>query len=101
MAKSFYVNCPFCKGLMEVEAASGQVVQKWSPQERAQDSGDKMSSALKKLDDAKKKRAGLFSQKKEELEENRKKVEDSFKSEVERVKKEGVKENPLRPFDLD
>lgn len=101
MEKTFYVNCPFCEGLMEINAATGEVVQKWSTAERPSEQGDKMSSALKKLEEAKQKRQGLFEGKKQEMEEKKQKRENLFQSEIERVKKEGVKENPLRPFDLD
>ena len=101
MGKTVYVTCPFCEGMMEVKADSGAVVQKWSSSERLAEGGDKMSSALKKLEDAKKKRAGLFDMRKEEMEGQKKKTEQSFMDAVERAKKEGVTENPLRPFDLD
>jgi ElaB/YqjD/DUF883 family membrane-anchored ribosome-binding protein len=87
--------------MMEVNAESGDVVQKWSAQEKLEEGGDKMSSALKKLDEAKKRRVNLFDQKKDELKDKKKRIENAFKNEVERVKKEGVKENPFKPFDLD
>src|SRR4051812_36031970 len=101
MAKTIYVSCPFCEGMMEVNAETGAIVQKWPPKQKAAGDGDKMSSALKKLEEDKKKRAGLFDKKKEEMEGQKKKIEDAFKKEVERAKKEGVSENPFRPFDLD
>lgn len=101
MRKTIYVNCGFCSGMMEVDVETGDVVGKWSAAERAKSGDDKMASALRKLEDAKKKRAGLFDQKKDELDSQRRKTEDVFKKEVEKIKKEGVKENPIRPFDLD
>jgi len=60
-----------------------------------------MSSALQKLQDDKAKRSGLFNLKKEELEDQKKNAADVFKKQVEKVKKEGVTEKPLSPFDLD
>lgn len=87
--------------MMEVKAENGEVVQKWSPSELASADKDKMASALQKLADDKKKRAGLFDQKRQQIEGQKKHVEDVFRQEVERVKKEGIKENPLKPFDLD
>ena len=101
MGRTIYVDCAFCQGMMEVDAETGAVVRKWSPQERAAGGDDKMASALKKLEDAKKKRAGLFDRAKDEIEDQRRKAQDAFQKEVERTKKEGIKENPLRPFDLD
>jgi hypothetical protein len=100
MARTIYVTCSFCTGLMEVDSETGDILQKWSPQEKAE-GGDRMESALKKLEDQKKKRVSLFEEKKGELEGQKKKLEDAFKKEVDRVKKEGVKDAPLRPFDLD
>jgi hypothetical protein len=100
MARTIYVNCSFCEGLMEIDTETGEVVQKWSPQEKAA-GGDKMEAALKKLNDAKKQRVSLFEKKKDELESQKKKIEDAFKKEVDRIKKEGVKDAPPRPFDLD
>jgi hypothetical protein len=87
--------------MMEVKADSGEIVQKWGPGERLPEGADKMSSALKKLDDEKKKRESLFERKKGELEEQKKKIHSVFEEQVEKIKKEGVKENPFRPFDLD
>ncbi len=100
MAKTFYVNCPFCEGMMEVSAETGEVLQKWAPGDK-EAKGDKMSSALQKLEEAKKKRVDLFDVKKGELDAQKKKAEDAFKKQVEKAKKEGVSENPIRPFDLD
>lgn len=100
MAKTIYVNCSFCEGLMEINIETGDIVQKWAPGEKNQ-KGDKMESALQKLQEAKAKRAGLFDQKKGELDSQKKKAADLFKKQVEKAKKEGVAENPIRPFDLD
>jgi uncharacterized protein YpuA (DUF1002 family) len=100
MAKTVYVNCPFCEGMMEINSETGEIVGKWSAAEKTKDE-DKMSSALKKIEEAKKKRAGLFDSKKEELESQKKKNEDVFRKEVEKVKKEGLGEKPFRPLDLD
>jgi hypothetical protein len=86
--------------MMEVEAESGKVIQKWEPE--ASDAPlDKMSNALKKIDEGKKRRQTLFDAKKSEIEGHRKESEDLFRKEMEKIKREGVKENPLKPFDLD
>jgi hypothetical protein len=85
--------------MMEVNAETGEVVQKWQPSEQAP--GDKMSSALKKIGDDKKRRETLFDAKRNEIEGQKKDVENLFQKEVEKAKREGVKENPLKPFDLD
>lgn len=101
MAKTIYVSCSFCDGMMEVDPETGEVLKKWPAGSKLQPGDDKMAAALRKLEDQKKQRASLFEKTKDEMEGHRKKVEDVFKKEVDRVKKEGVKDAPLRPFDLD
>lgn len=101
MAKTFYVNCPCCKALLEVDAETGDLVNKWTPSDVAKPGEDKMTAALKKLEEDKKKRESLLDNTKSRLEEKRKRVDDAFKKEVEKVKKEGVSEKPFSPFDLD
>jgi len=100
MNKTIYVNCPFCESLLEVDVASGKVVEKWVNSKK-NESEDKMSSALKKLEEAKKRRQDLFQLKKEELKGQKEKTAKDFEKEVQRVKDEGVDERPLRPLDLD
>jgi hypothetical protein len=101
MSRSFYVDCPCCKALLEVDAETGHVIKKWTASERNRPGEDKMTAALKKIEEDKKKREGLFDKTKSGLEEHKKKMDEVFQQQVEKVKKEGVKENPLRPFDLD
>jgi hypothetical protein len=106
MSKTIYVKCPFCTAVAEVKSETGEVVNKWPPEAKLPEGeeGDRMSSmssALKKLENAKKNRETLFDKKKGELEDQKRKMQDVFKREVEKAKREGVDKNPLRPFDLD
>ncbi len=101
MSKTLYVDCPFCEGLMEVDIETGRVIAKWAKGERHASADDKISSALKKLNDAKKNRATLFDKTKGELEGQKKKLEDAFREQVEKAKKEGPGKKPFTPFDLD
>lgn len=101
MGKTIYIDCPFCKGMMEVDVQTGKIVQQWEKKGEGDQDKDKMSLAFKKLEEAKEKRKDLFLKKKGELENQRKKILGQFEKDVERVKKEGVDETPLRPFDLD
>lgn len=101
MSKTIYVACPFCEGMLEIDPEKSAVVAKWGPGEKGKTSEEKMSDALKKLEDGKKRRANLFDKTREAMEDQKKKLDNVFKDEVDRVKKEGVKENPIRPFDLD
>src|SRR4051812_9362720 len=100
MTRTHYINCPFCAGLMEIDAETGEMLQKWSAKQKSE-SGDKMGDALKKLEDDKMRRVDLLEKKKSELEDQKRKLDDAFRKEVDRVKKEGVKDRPPRPFDLD
>lgn len=100
MSKTVYVHCPFCAGTMEVKSEDGKIVEKWPPGGQDEE-GDKMSSALKKLGDAKTRRKDLFSVTKEEIEGKKKKLSGDFAKGVEEVKKKGIGEKPIRPFDLD
>lgn len=100
MARTIYVNCSFCTGLMEVDAESGEVVKKWSPKDRAA-GGNTMEDALKKLSDDQRRRATLFDDTKGQIDSQKKKVEDVFRKEVDRIKREGIKDPPPNPFDRD
>ena len=100
MGKTVYVTCPFCEGMMEIEAGSGKIVQKWKPGEKNGDGEDKMSSALRKMEEDKERRKDLFSVKKNELADQKEKLNNMFNKQVDKAKEEGV-ERPLNPFDLE
>lgn len=101
-AKTHLVPCPFCEGMIEIDATTGAVLKKWPKSDlKSDDTTDRMASALKKLEEEKRRRGGLFEKKKSELEGQKKKLENSFQSEVERVKKEGISDEPLNPFDME
>ena len=102
MAKTVYVDCPCCGGLLEIDAATGEVVNKWAAAERNASGADKMSTALKKLQTDKESRKDLFDRKRSEMDEQKRRLEDVFRKNVEKAKSEGAEdEKPLRPFDLD
>ena len=98
---TFYVNCPCCKAMLEVDAEDGKVLNKWTASERSKSGEDKMMAALQKMEEDKQKRAGLFDKTKSGLDEKKRRMDEAFKKEVEKIKKEGLKEKPLTPFDLD
>lgn len=87
--------------MIEVDAEDGKVLKKWAPSERAKSGEDKMKSALQKLEEEKKKREGLFDKTKLGLDEKKKRMDDAFRQGVEKIKKEGLGEKPITPFDLD
>lgn len=98
---TFYVNCPCCSALLEVDAEDGRVVNKWTPSERHKSGEDKMKAALQKLQDDRKKRENLLENTRSTLDAKKKRMDDAFRKEVEKIQKEGLGEKPLRPFDLD
>lgn len=102
MDRTVYVECPFCKGMLEADAESGKIVNGWKHDEVPQSAKDKLESALRKIEEGKKKRKDLFESTKGQIDEKRKQAEDLFKKEVNKIKKEGGKvERPASPFDLD
>ena len=85
---------------MEVNLETGKVVNKWSHAEKELSGEDRMSAALKKIDQDKKKRSSLFDKTKEEIEGQKRKLEETFQEQIEKAKKEGPAK-PFSPFDLD
>ena len=101
MARTFYVDCPFCQGVLEIDSESGAVVAKWAASEKKDGGGDRMADALRKIQEGKKRRENLFAAKKDEMDDQKKRLSDTFRKNVERAKEEGPDDKPLRPFDLD
>lgn len=88
--------------MMEIEGASGKVLQKWPPgQLTAGTPEERLGEALKKMDEAKKKREEYFSSAASQLEEKKKKAAKLFEEQIKKIKKEGPITPPERPFDLD
>ncbi len=48
--KTFYVDCPFCDGMMEIDAETGKMIKKWAASEKLSTNQDKMQAALQKLE---------------------------------------------------
>ena len=99
--KTFYIECPHCDGMMEIDAESGKMLKKWAAAEKLPPNQDKMQAALQKLEEEKRKRATILDDTRHRLVNEKKKTEKLFQQQVEKVKKEGVSENPLNPFDRD
>ncbi len=96
-----YVNCPCCSAMLEVDVEDGRVVNKWNASERSKSGEDKMKAALLKMEEDKRKRESLLENTKSNLEAKKKRMDEVFKKEVEKIKKDGLGEKPLTPFDLD
>ncbi len=102
MEKTIYVECPSCKGMLEVNVESGKVVNNWKHNEMPKSAEERLKGALQKIEESKKKRKDLFESTRGELDEKKKDAQDAFQKEVEKIRKEGKPvEPPPRPFDLD
>ncbi|MBI2070073.1 MAG: hypothetical protein HYT79_05665 [Elusimicrobia bacterium] len=101
MNKTHLVDCPFCKGTLEVDAGSGKVVNKWEGGRKDKPAGERFSEAVQKLEEGKKKRDEFFSSAAERLKEKKKKTDDLFGEQLKKVKEEGLEGPPERPFDFD
>ncbi|MBI4667879.1 MAG: hypothetical protein HY747_01640 [Elusimicrobia bacterium] len=101
MKKTHYLDCPFCKATLEVDAVSGKLVNKWEGGRKDKPAQERFSDAVKQIEEGKKKRDEFFSSAHEHLKEKRKLAEKLFGESLKKVKDEGLDEPPLRPFDLD
>jgi hypothetical protein len=99
--KTFYVDCPFCDGMMEIDAESGKMLKKWGPSEKLAADQDKMQAALRKLENDKKRRATILDDTRNRIASDKRKAESLFEQQVKKIKKEGIAEKPQNPFDRD
>jgi hypothetical protein len=101
MEKTIYAECPFCRGMLEVNAESGKIVNKWKHEDIPKSADDRLKGALRKIEEDKKKRKDLFESTRDRLDEKKKDAQDAFQKEVERIKKEGKPiEPPQKQIDL-
>ncbi len=100
MARTLYVKCSHCEAMMEIDSETGDILKKWAPKDKSK-GGDTMEDALRNLKEGKKWRENLLKRTKDEIEGQKKKIEDAFRKEVDRVKREGIKDAPQNPFDRD
>ncbi|MBI4064244.1 MAG: hypothetical protein HY401_08095 [Elusimicrobia bacterium] len=101
MTKSHLVHCPFCKSALEVEAATGKLLNQWEHKKSGQSTTEKFSQAMEDLKEGKKKRDEFFSSAAEKMEEKKKKTDKLFGEGLKKIKEEGLGERPPNPFDLD
>ena len=99
--KTHLIICPYCHATVEVEAASGKLVNKWQKKNPEQSRGERFNDALREINEGKKKRDEYFSSAADKLQEKKKKANQLFGEQLKKVKEEGLIEPPPRPFDLD
>ncbi|MFH1023870.1 MAG: hypothetical protein V1809_10850 [Planctomycetota bacterium] len=100
MASVIQVTCPCCRTTLEVNPVNGRVVQHWKPV-RHDAGADVLEDTLQKIRADKEARGTLFESAKDKLGEKKKKAEDLFKKEIERLKTEDDGTPPMNPMDLD
>ena len=58
-ARTVYVNCPFCKGMLEVDTENGKVVRRFEAKEMPE-GGDALSEGLKAFKEGEAERERMF-----------------------------------------
>lgn len=94
------VECPFCRGRIEVDA-HGKVVGQWEAKKKAA-GGDSLKDAFEKLKSDKERREKYtFESAQESIERKKRESDEKFRQELERIKRDKDVTPPERPFDFD
>lgn len=97
MDRTIYVDCPCCGARIEALAENGKVVQHWDkPKKKAT-----FEDSLKKIEKEKESHEKYFENAARQLEDKKKKARELFEQGVDKIKKEGLGEKPIRDIDLD
>lgn len=100
MDKFFKIKCPICKSILIIDRFSGKIEETRKPLVK-ETTGDRFQDAFKKLQDDKAQAEGKFQKLANEEKNKKKKINDIFKQQMDKVKKEGVVEKEIRDIDLD
>ncbi|MFH1618557.1 MAG: hypothetical protein ABIG11_01480 [bacterium] len=98
--ETFFVDCPVCKALIEVEKKTGKVVRHWEKSEK-KEGADPMADALRKMKENKSRLDKYFSGARDSAEARKKELEEKFEKEKKRIRDEGDTSRPINPMDLD
>ncbi len=97
---TFLIDCPICKGRIEVDKKSGLVLRHWEkPETKA--GGDPMQDAFKKMKEDKSRLESYFTNAGKSMEDKKKELEEKFEKEKKRIKDSGDTSRPINPMDLD
>jgi hypothetical protein len=99
-ARTVYVNCPFCKGMLEVNTENGKVVRRFEPKEIPADS-DLLSEGLKAVKGGEATRDQMFREAQEKEKHKLERLERAFKEKKKEVVESGDISRPESPFDLE
>ncbi|HOW27603.1 MAG TPA: hypothetical protein PK876_03755 [Elusimicrobiota bacterium] len=102
MSRILTIQCPHCRGHLEIDSQNGEIVRKWGAQEKPPSAEDRFADALKKVQNQKKELEGKFQTSKEQLQSKKKEAQEIFEKGIRQVQQEGGKvERPQREIDLD
>ncbi len=86
-SRAHLVECPYCRATMEVEAASGRVLNKWEKRNKSLPTEEKFKEALDQEKHGKDKLSQYFQGAQSQMEQNKKKAEELFKENLKKIKK--------------
>ena len=85
--KTHYVECSFCHATMEVEAASGKVINKWERRDKTLPTQEKFKEALTKEKQGKEKLSQYFQGAQSQMEQSKKKADELFRENLKKIQK--------------
>jgi hypothetical protein len=97
---TFLIDCPVCKGRIEVDRKTGKVLRHWE-KPQVKEGGDPMQEAFKKMKADKSRLDDYFNNAGKSMEEKKKELEEKFKQEKKRIEESGDTSKPINPMDLD
>ena len=99
-ARTVYVNCPFCKGMLEVDTENGKVVRRFEAKEMPE-GGDALSEGLKAFKEGEAERERMFREAQEKERHKVERRERAFNEKKKEVEESGDVGRPPSPFDLE
>ena len=99
-ARTVYVACPFCKGMLEVNVENGKVVRRFEPKE-VPEGGDLLQEGLKAVKGGEAARDRMFQDAREKEKTKLERLERAFREKKKEVEESGPVTRPESPFDLE
>lgn len=99
-ARTVYVTCPFCSGMLEVNAENGTVIRRFEAK-APPPGGDKLAEAVEEVKRGAETREEKFKAAQEKEKHKLSKLEQAFRDKKRETEESGDTGRPLRPFDLE
>lgn len=99
-ARTVYVQCPFCNGMLEVNAENGKVVRRFEAKETPEGS-DALEEGLKAVRAGESMREQMFREAQEKEKHKLERMERAFRERKREVEESGDVGRPESPFDLE